>query len=241
VKTKAVAYERVSDEGQTDGYSIEKQRDQMQTYARQHNIDIVAWFGGAESAYRPGRREFARMRAFLTEHTDVRTILLYKLDRVTRNLLDFARLVEEDRITLLSATEHFGDGPTGQFGQTIVAATAKLYSAMLSARVTDAMRTKAKKGLWPSSAPIGFLNCPHSRAIVVDPERGTRIRELFERYDREEISLQELTRLAEAIGLRTRGGNPLSKSALHKTLQNPIYPASSGGVASCTEERTSPL
>lgn len=163
------------------------------------------------------------MRAFLADHPEVRTVLVYKLDRITRNLSDFTRLLEEDGINLVSATEDFGGGPTGQFGQTIVAAAAKLASATHSGRVADAMLMKAKQGIWPSYAPIGYLNDPRSGGIVVDPERGPRIRELFEVYAREEISLSELTRRGKEMGLRTRGGNVLSKSALHKALQNPIY------------------
>lgn len=216
-------YERVSSAEQAKGYSISTQRERMANYAAANGFDIVAQFGGAESAFRPGRREFAEMRDYLRSHKDVKVVLVDRIDRITRNLLDFAKLIETDDIKLVSATEHFGDGPTGVFGQTIVAATATLFSAVLSNRVSDGMCAKATAGLWPSSAPIGYRNDRASRTIVVDPERGPRIRELFATYDREEISLKELALLGREIGLRTRGGHPLSKSALHKALQNPIY------------------
>ncbi len=100
---------------------------------------------------------------------------------------------------------------------------ARFDSAQKSERVTHAMQAKAKKGIYPSLAPVGYLNDPVKRTIIVDQERAPIIRELFEKYADTDISLLELARWAKKRGLGTRKGNAMGKSAIHKVLTNPIY------------------
>ncbi|MGD9675563.1 MAG: recombinase family protein, partial [Candidatus Bipolaricaulia bacterium] len=103
------------------------------------------------------------------------------------------------------------------------AAFSRHFSAQLSERVTQAMHAKARKGIYPSNAPLGYLNDRQTRTIVLDPERAELIHELFEKYAETDISVLDLTRWANRRGLRSRKGMPLAKSVMHKLLSNPIY------------------
>ncbi|MCD5407967.1 recombinase family protein [Candidatus Bipolaricaulota bacterium] len=224
MRRKVVTYLRVSTTEQSEeGYSIESQRRFLRDYAKGHNLEIVREFTEVESAFKPGRPQLEEMRRFLRRHPEIEGVLVYKVDRIARNMLDFARLVEQDRIKIISATEAFPDNPAGNFALGVQALTSRLYSEQLSERASLGMATKASKGIWPSYAPIGYINDRNTRTIVLDPERAPIIRRLFEIYAYEDVPLSRLTQMAKDMGLRTRGGGTLSKTSLYNLLQNPIY------------------
>ena len=224
MKAKVVTYLRVSTTEQSEeGYSLEAQRHFLQDYAKGHDLEIVREFAEVESAFKPGRPQLEAMRRFLRKHPEIAGVLVYKVDRIARNMWDFARLVEQDKIRIISATEAFPNNPAGNFALGVQALASRLYSEQLSERASLGMATKASKGIWPSYAPLGYLNDRASKTIVLDPERAPIIRKLFEIYAYQDVSLTELTRLAKEMGLRRRGGGTLSRTGIYLLLQNPIY------------------
>ena len=222
---KVVAYIRVSTEEQaTRGYSIEAQQQVLRDYAKGHDLEIVKEFVETHSAYRPKERPvFLQMLAYLRKHPEVRGVLCYKIDRLTRNISDLAELSEMEQIEIISATEALPENATGKLVCGLQAVISRYYSDVLSERVKTSMLAKAKKGLYPSYAPTGYLNDPETGGIIPDPVRAPLVRRLFEKYAKEDISLSELTRWARDIGLTTKKGTYLRKSAIHKMLTNPIY------------------
>jgi site-specific DNA recombinase len=224
MKRKVVAYIRVSTEEQaTKGYSIESQRQILKDYAIGHDLHIVQEFVEAESAYKPGRPEFSKMLKLLQKQREVTGVLCYKLDRLARNMQDYAVIEEMQGIAIISATEALPTGATGRFVGSIHAAVSRYYSDQLGERVRLALRTKATKGLWPAAAPTGYIKRPDQRIIEPDQEMGPIIKHLFETYARGGVSLSALVALAQEMGLRTKKGGSLGKSALHKLMTNPIY------------------
>ena len=163
------------------------------------------------------------MVMYITKHRDVSAVLVYKFDRLARNRLDYAKLVDETGIEILSATEQFPRNAAGELMGDMQIAYSRFYSAQLSERVSDAMRAKAKQGIYPSYAPIGYLNDPRSKTLQPDPERAHLVKELFRKYAETSIALAELVKHAKELGLTTRKGGYLVRSVLHKTLSNPIY------------------
>jgi len=224
MKTKAVAYIRVSTEEQAEhGYSLEVQDQVLKDYAKGHEIEIVGAFVEAESAFKPGRREFERMAKLLDTDKTITAVLCYKIDRVSRNTTDYAYLVEKLGIEIISATEQLPSNSTGRLMGDMQIAFSRHFSAQLSERVSQAMTAKAKKGIYPSYAPIGYVNDLATRTLILDPERAGLVRELFETYAETDVSLLDLTHWAEQRGLRTRKGQCLQRSTIHKLLSNPIY------------------
>ena len=214
---------RVSTEEQaTHGYSIPAQHQVLADYAAGHDLEIVQEFVESQSAYKPGRPEFRRMIDFLRRHKVVAAVLVYKIDRLARNIRDYAELDEMSWVTIISATEGLPENATGKLLGVIQAGMSRYFSHQLSERVSLGMETKAKSGLWPSSAPTGYVNVP-SGGIAPDPERAPIVRRMFETYARTKISLVDLSKWAESQGLRTRQGGVLRRAALHTLLQNPIY------------------
>lgn len=219
--TKAVAYERVSYSGQLDGYSLDTQRQAREEYAAKHGIEVVATFVGQESGFTLGRTGFERMVEFLRGNPDVKAVLVYKIDRSSRNLYDYGMLVDKLGVNLISVTEDLPANSAGRLVSDNLASFARFYSAQLSERTRAALLTKAKAGIYPTYAPIGYVNS--NRNIVIDPANGQMVRALFLRYARTDDSLATLAAWAKARGIRSRYGKPMSKAVIHEILQNPVY------------------
>ena len=88
---KAVLYARVSSKRQEEeGFSIPAQIKFLKEYALKNNIEVVEEFVEAKTAKKAGREQFNEMLSYLQEHEDERIILVEKVDRLYRNLLDYA-------------------------------------------------------------------------------------------------------------------------------------------------------
>ncbi len=224
MKRKVVTYIRVSTTEQArHGYSIPAQRQVLQDYAKGHDLEVVQGFEESQSAFKPGRIQFREMLAFLKKHQAVTAVLCYKIDRISRNMRDYSALDEMNGVAIISATENLPENSTGKLIGTVQAAFSRYYSEQLGERVRLGMQTKVKRGLWPTRAPIGYVNDRDTKGILLDQERAHLIRELFEVYVARDIPLSQLAKWAETRGLRARGGTPLAKSEIHKILTNPAY------------------
>ena len=103
---------------------------------------------------------------------------------------------------------------------------AKNYIDNLSEEVKKGLTTKASQGLYPSFAPLGYLNLVHQgkRVIAPDPERSPLVSNLFDWFASGEYSLKALAAKASASGFRFRNTqNKIPVSTLHKILRNRIY------------------
>jgi site-specific DNA recombinase len=224
MKRQVVTYIRVSTMEQAKhGYSIEAQRQVLQDYAMGNDLEIVKEFVESESAYKPGRPQFQAMLTFLKRRRSLGGVLCYKIDRIARNLQDYSALTEMMGVTIISATERLPANSTGELMGGVQAVFARYYSAQLSERVSLGLATKARKGLWPTYAPTGYVNDKAISGISPDPVSAPLIRELFENYARAGMSVKDATEWARKRGLRSRYGAPLVRSAVHSILSNPIY------------------
>ena len=103
---------------------------------------------------------------------------------------------------------------------------AKNYIDNLSEETKKGMLEKAEQGIYPSFAPLGYINvqCGDKRYIQPDPELAPIIRQLFEWYATGNHSLFDVARIANSEGLTYRKtGNKVGKSTVHKILTSPIY------------------
>jgi hypothetical protein len=99
---------------------------------------------------------------------------------------------------------------------------AKNYVDNLSEETRKGMLEKAEQGLWPSFAPLGYVNA--ERTILPDAVVAPIIRKIFEWYATGAYSLVEVTKMAKAAGMVFRkSGNPVPKATIHKILHNRIY------------------
>lgn len=228
----AVLYARVSTEEQAqEGFSTEFQERNLEDHAKKHGLTITRRFVEAQSASKLGRVEFAKMVAFAKENPRT-TILVDKTDRLTRNLSDMVlinELIRDYSARLVVVRENISidrdSNSTDRFMLSIMGTMANHFSNNLSEEVKKGMVTKAKSGIFPSNAPIGYLNVLQNgrKVIMPDPDRASVVTRLFEEYANGMTSLSDLSAFARVIGLRTRKGQPLATSSIHRMLENPIY------------------
>ena len=216
-----IAYIRVSTSEQAEkGYSLDSQRMLLRDYANGHDLRIIEEIVERESAYKTGRPEFGRLVTKLASG-EANAVLVYKLDRLARNLHDYSQVSQVVGAEIISATEALPSGASGKLVGGVQASVAEYYSALLSERTKLGMETKAKKGIYPTYAPIGYVN--KNRNISIDPVNGPMVRDLFVRYAKTDDSLDDLSDWTKTRGIRSRYGHYMSKGVIHTILQNPVY------------------
>ena len=219
-------YIRVSTQKQgVRGVSLVEQRDAIARYAQREGAAISAWFEERETAAKRGRRVFADMLRRLRAN-EADGVIIHKIDRSARNLKDWADLGEliDSGIQVLVATESFDLASRGgRLSADIQAVVAADYIRNLREETKKGFYGRLKQGLYPLPAPIGYLDAGGGNPKALDPERAPLIKRAFELYADGNHSLRSLRSELAALGLRSRGGRPLSLNGLSVVLNNPFY------------------
>ena len=225
---RAVLYARVSTkEQESEGFSLEAQLGLLRSYAASKGLAVVREYVESETAKTAGRPVFAAMLKAIREG-EASAIVVEKTDRLYRNLKDRVlvdelgpdlHLVKESTILTKNSRSH------ERFIHDIKLVVAKSFIDNLREEITKGMTQKARSGIWPSMAPIGYLNTSRGsiKTIEPDPETAPKVAALFARFAEGSSSIALLAETAEEIGLRTKAGKAIPRSSLHRTLRNPIY------------------
>lgn len=228
---KAVVYARVSSKEQDrEGFSIPAQMKLLAEFAYDNEYKIVEEFIDVETAKTDGRKQFGEMIGYLRRHPSVRTVLVEKTDRLYRNLKDWVTVDELDiEIHLVKEGVSLSrdSRSSEKFMHGIKVLMAKNYIDNLSEEVRKGMLEKATQGLWPSAAPMGYVNviAPDGKRIIeVDPKYAEIIPKIFQWYATGNYNLREVGTLARRAGLvfrRTNSFVPLGTIA--RILRNRVY------------------
>ncbi len=206
--------------------SISAQLAELKEFAAKEKLEIVASFQEAKTAKEPGRAQFAKMIKQIKEGK-AEGILAWHPDRLARNSIDGGRivyLVDTGKLKDLKfPTFWFDNTPQGKFMLNIAFGQSKYYVDNLSQNIKRGIRQKLRKGLWPSFAPIGYLNNRKTKGINIDKEKAPLIRKAFQLYSDGEHTFKTVAKFLEKEGLRSYKGNVLSVSCARRMLRNPIY------------------
>jgi hypothetical protein len=93
----------------------------------------------------------------------------------------------------------------------------------LSENVKRGMRQKIRRGEYPHKPPIGYLNEPRLRTIVLDPQRAPLVRKMFEEYATGSHTFDQLCELVNSWGLTTHKRKPVHRSMIPKLLADPFF------------------
>ena len=231
LKRQAILYARVSSkEQEKEGYSIPAQLKDLRGHAQSMDLNLVGEFVDVETAKQVGRSGFTQMLDFLKKNPTCRILLVEKTDRLYRNLKDWVTLDDFDleihfvkENVILSRDSRSSE----KFMHGIKVLMAKNYIDNLSEETRKGMLEKAEQGIWPSFAPLGYLNVPDSngrRIIEPDPALAVIITRMFEWYASGQYSLAEITKKVRAEGMAFRKSNdPVPRGTIHKILRNRIY------------------
>lgn len=169
----------------------------------------------------------------------VRMVVVYKIDRLTRSLADFARLVERlDRsgCSFVSVTQAFNTATSmGRLTLNVLLSFAQFEREVTAERIRDKIAASKKKGLWMGGMPpLGYdpHPDPKARTLVVNRTEADAVRALFDLYQTHGC-LRQVEIAAETAGIRSKarrfangrrsGGTTLSRGQIHKVLTNPVY------------------
>ncbi|MEO0872243.1 MAG: recombinase family protein, partial [Pseudomonadota bacterium] len=190
-----------------------------------------------DGGFSGGSMERPGLRALLAdvENGLVDVIVVYKVDRLTRSLADFAKIVErldEKKGSFVSVTQAFNTTTSmGRLTLNVLLSFAQFEREVTGERIRDKIAASKKKGLWMGGpVPLGYEVV--DRKLIPVPEEAERVRTIMRRYIASR-SANELIAELEAEGIRTkvqqrtsgphRGGIPFRRGSLFHLLKNPIY------------------
>jgi len=167
----------------------------------------------------------------------VNCVVVYKVDRLSRSLLDFARIMEildKHGATFVSVTQQFNTTSSmGRLTLNILLSFAQFEREMISERTRDKMGAARRKGKWVGGNPVlGYDVAPKGGCLLVNEAEAQRVQEIFALY----LELGSLIPVVEELNRRgwrmkswtTRegrkvGGKPIAKNSLYNLLTNMIY------------------
>ena len=155
----------------------------------------------------------------------VDVIVVYKIDRLSRSLMDFAKLVEVfDRhgVTFVSVTQAFNTTTSmGRLTLNILLSFAQFEREVTGERIRDKFAASRAKGMWMGGfVPMGY-DVVDRKLLINEPEAAT-VRHMFQRFV-ELGSATTLTRELVAGGVLNKRGRPIDKGFLYKLFRNRLY------------------
>jgi DNA invertase Pin-like site-specific DNA recombinase len=174
-----------------------------------------------------GTLERPGLKRLMTDIEDglVDVIVVYKIDRLSRSLADFAKLVEvfdRNSVTFVSVTQSFNTTTSmGRLTLNILLSFAQFEREVTAERIRDKVAASRKKGMWMGGVPpYGYR--VENRKLLVDETGAAHVRWIFARF-LEIGSCTVLAREVAARGLGTPRGNRIDKKYLYRMLSNRAY------------------
>src|SRR5947209_4698011 len=240
-QVRCAIYTRVSTEYglEQDFNSLDAQYDASQAYIRSQAHAGWTLLRGKydDGGFSGGNTDRPALQRLLSDVAagKIDTIVVYKVDRLTRSLADFAKLVElfdQHNVSFVSVTQQFNTTTSmGRLTLNVLLSFAQFEREVTSERIRDKIAASKRKGLWVGGiAPLGYAS--KDRKIVVVEEEAERVRNIFRRYlelgslNRLMTDLREqgiLTKVRSLKTGRTVGGIPFTRGPLAHFLRNRFY------------------
>ena len=152
-------------------------------------------------------------------------IVVYKIDRLSRSLMDFARLVEifdRNQVTFVSVTQSFNTTTSmGRLTLNILLSFAQFEREVIGERIRDKFAASRKRGMWMGGyVPLGYD--VRDRKLIINEAEAATVRMIFKRF----VAIGSATKLAKALvaeGVRTKSGRPVDKGYIYRLLNSRVY------------------
>ncbi len=192
-----------------------------------------------DGGFTGGNMERPALKRLLGDIEDgkVDCIVVYKVDRLSRSLIDFSKIMdvlERQSVSFVSVTQQFNTSSSmGRLMLNVLLSFAQFEREMISERTRDKIAATRRKGKWSGGMPmLGYDVDPRGGRLHVNDDEAARVREIFDLY-LNRLSLIEVVKELDARGWTTkrwttrkgheRGGKPFNKNSLFKLLTNRIY------------------
>ena len=239
-KRCAIYTRKSSEEGLEQQFtSLAAQREACEAYIRsqRHEGWILARTRYDDGGFSGGTMERPGLRGLLADIQAGRIdiVVVYKVDRLTRSLADFARLIEifdAQGVAFVSVTQQFNTTSSmGRLTLNVLLSFAQFEREVTGERIRDKIAASKKKGMWMGgNVPLGYD--ASERTLVINATEAKIVRRIFALY-REFGCVRRIKEEADRLGLKTkrrttasgceRGGMPFSRGHIYGLLSNPIY------------------
>jgi DNA invertase Pin-like site-specific DNA recombinase len=231
LKLRCAVYTRKSsEEGLEMAFSsLDAQREACEAYVASQRAEgwlLVAdrYDDGGFSGGTLERPALKRLRSDI-EAGKVDVVVVYKIDRLSRSLMDFSRLVEvfdEHKVTFVSVTQSFNTTTSmGRLTLNVLLSFAQFEREVIGERIRDKFAASRKRGIWMGGwAPLGYE--VRDRKLIVNEADAKLVRSIFQRFLKTG-SATTLARELIAENVRNKYGKLIDKGILYKMLSNPVY------------------
>jgi DNA invertase Pin-like site-specific DNA recombinase len=236
----AVYTRKSSEEGLDQEYnSIDAQRDAGHAYIASQRAE--GWIAVADDyddpAFSGGNMERPALKRLMAdiEAGKIDVIVIYKIDRLTRSLADFSKMVEvfeRQGVSFVSVTQQFNTTTSmGRLMLNVLLSFAQFEREVTGERIRDKIAASKRKGMWMGGIPPIGYDVANRRLIPNEAEAKT-IAHIFQRF----VELGSTTKLVKELRLdgvtskawttqdgRVREGKPIDKGLIYKVLNNRTY------------------
>src|SRR6266478_342904 len=239
-KRCAIYTRKSSEEGLEQEFnSLQAQSEACEAYIRSQHHEgwVLARTRYDDGGFSGGSMERPALQRLLADIQGGRidVIVVYKVDRLTRSLADFARLVEifdAQGVSFVSVTQQFNTTSSmGRLTLNVLLSFAQFEREVTGERIRDKIGASKKKGMWMGgNVPLGYD--ASERTLIVNPADAETVRRIFALY-LELGCVRRVKEEADRLGLSTKrsatangtehGGKSFSRGHLYNLLSNPIY------------------
>lgn len=230
VKNCAIYTRKSTEEGLDQNFnSLDAQREACLAYITSQkaegwipvkaNYDDGGYSGG--NIERPGLKKL--IEDIKAGKVDI--IVVYKIDRLTRALMDFAKLVElfdEHQVTFVSVTQSFNTTTSmGRLTLNVLLSFAQFEREVTGERIRDKIAASKKKGIW-MGGPIPLGYDLKDRNLLINEKEASLVRKIYETY----LKVRSVVKLIEILnsdGDKTKAGNNFTRGMLYTLLASPLY------------------
>lgn len=225
---RAAIYVRVSTQYQVDRASLPVQRSELVNYAK-YALDIpdfVIFEDAGYSAKNTDRPDYQQMMARIRTG-EFSHLLVWKIDRISRNLLDFAAMYSELKqlgVVFVSKNEQFDTSSAmGEAMLKIILVFAELERNMTAERVSAVFLSRANDGIWNGGkVPFGYAYDKQTKTFSILEDEAKTVRLIYALYESSK-SLVTVSKALNEHGIKTRSGSEWSPTTVHTMLSNPFY------------------
>jgi len=230
-KLRCAVYTRKStEEGLEQEFnSLDAQREACEAYVQSQKAEgwLLVPDHYDDGGFSGGTLERPALKRLLAdiEASRIDVIVVYKIDRLSRSLMDFARLVEVfDRkgVTFVSVTQSFNTTTSmGRLTLSVLLSFAQFEREVIGERIRDKFAASRRKGMWMGGwAPLGYDI--KDRKLIVNETEARLVQSIFERFSRGQQP-QRLIAQLHREGACNKQGKPIDKGYLYRVLHNRVY------------------
>ncbi len=229
-KRCAIYTRKSSEEGLEQSFnSLDAQREACEAYIKSQAHEGWDALGQRfdDGGVSGGTMERPALQRLLSavEAGSVDVIVVYKVDRLTRSLADFAKIVEKldaKDVSFVSVTQQFNTTTSmGRLTLNVLLSFAQFEREVTGERIRDKIAASKKKGMWMGGhVPVGYR--AEDRGLVVESDEAETVRTLFRLY-RDHGCVNAVRAEAQRFGLVSKSGKPFSRGHIYRVLSNPIY------------------